>query len=662
MGEGRGSNRRGGKPSRMRPRRLAAAVSLLLALTGLTTAATAALTTEPAQAAPVGCGYADSSASNGVFASTICWFDFTSFDAVLARTAAGQPMVVTLDGGYTVTFTVKLTDVAGTASMNVERRSTPLETRFAFGTDAYRGVPGLHSLYSLPAPAGLKGGNLRFENIQIVDGLGAPVTGYSFVAADTEDNVLGESFAWTSDQPIREIERLAPAGNWGCKTPIGLGTTTVTCAGTGVGATTIPGGKSTALLVAADSPTFFSTQWLTAARSGIAIGIQTAKITLTKQVVGRIDVADSFDVSVASQAGSILGTASTGGANSATTGALTVLAGSSFTFSEAVTTGSPTLLSNYDTSWSCTNTNAASTTPLPSGAGTSKAVTPAAGDDIACTITNTAKPVALAVVKSASVAGAGIAGDVVTYSFVVTNTGDLTVSGLHVDETAFSGTGAVSAIACPATILAPLAGTTCTASYTLTQADVDAGTVTNTAVAAGNPPGSTAVVTSASSSASITTARTAALTLLKSVSSGTVVAGGTLNYAFRVTNTGTVSLSGVSTTETSFSGTGAVPAATCPAGSVAPGAAVTCTAAYQVTAADARAGTITNTATASAIAPAGVVDPTSAASTASRAAPTPAAVVLALTGAGAVTGLGLVGLPLVAGGIVVLFLRRLRLI
>jgi hypothetical protein len=168
----------------------------------------------PAAAAPVGCGYADSTPSNGLYASTICWFDFTDFDIVEARSVAGQPMTVTLDGGYTVSFTVRFSDVAGTSSMSVERRSTPLETRFAFGTDAYRGVPGLHSLYSLPTVPGLMGGELSFEDIEVTDALGAAVTGFSFVAADTEDNVLGESFSWSSDSVIDEIERLAPAG--GC--------------------------------------------------------------------------------------------------------------------------------------------------------------------------------------------------------------------------------------------------------------------------------------------------------------------------------------------------------------------------------------------------------------------------------------------------------------
>jgi hypothetical protein len=566
-------------------------------------------------------------------------------------------MQVTLDGGYTAQFTVNFTDVAGTLPMDVERRSTPLETRFAFGTDAYRGVPGLDTLYSLPAPAGLKGGTLTFSNIQIVDALNAPVTGFSFVAADTEDNVAGESFAWTSDQPLREIERLAPAGNWGCKTPIGLGTTSVTCAGTGAGGTTIAGGKSTALLVAADSPTSFSTQWKTGARSGIAMGIQTAKLTLVKQVASRIDAADSFDLSVASSGGSVIGSATTGTADSASTGAITVLAGGAFTLSESATSGSPTLLSNYDTSWTCSNANAASTTTLPSGAGTSEVVTPAEGDDITCTVTNTAKAVALSLVKSASTAGAGVAGDIVSYSFVVTNDGDLTLTGVHVDESAFSGTGSLGAIVCPTTTLAPLAQTTCTAGYTLTQADVDAGSVTNTATAVGNPPGSTAVVSSASSSATVTTSRVAALTLLKSVSPATAVEGSNLSYSFGVTNSGTVMLADVTITETAFSGSGVLSTITCPTGSVAPGSTVTCTATYQMTAADVRAGAVTNTATASATAPTGMVDPTSAASTASITVTQPGVGGLAFTGVAVAGGLGVAGVCLV-GGVFILIARR----
>ncbi len=38
------------------------------------------------------------------------------------------------------------------------------------------------------------------------------------------------------------------------------------------------------------------------------------------------------------------------------------------------------------------------------------------------------------------------------------------------------------------TTLAPQASTTCTGTYTVTQADIDAGSITNTATASGTPP------------------------------------------------------------------------------------------------------------------------------------------------------------------------------
>ncbi|MCG8149591.1 hypothetical protein GUY44_03810, partial [Pimelobacter simplex] len=98
-----------------------------------------------------------------------------------------------------------------------------------------------------------------------------------------------------------------------------------------------------------------------------------------------------------------------------------------------------------------------------------------------------------------------MAGEMVTYSFEVTNDGNVTLSSVGISEGAFTGSGAMSAIDCPPGALAPGDSVTCTATYEVTQADVDAGAVRNTATAHGTPPGEDAgPVRSAPSSAELT--------------------------------------------------------------------------------------------------------------------------------------------------------------
>ncbi|MBD0711956.1 MULTISPECIES: DUF11 domain-containing protein [unclassified Streptomyces] len=194
-----------------------------------------------------------------------------------------------------------------------------------------------------------------------------------------------------------------------------------------------------------------------------------------------------------------------------------------------------------------------------------------------------------------------IAGDQVTYTYVATNTGETALSALAVADTAFSGTGTPPVVGCPSTTLAPGASVTCTATYTVTEADVTAGQVTNTAAATAQDP-SGAEVTSGSASAVFTTHQPPAssLALKKTVSPAKAEAGDRVTYSYVVTNTGGTALSALAVKDTAFSGTGAPPVVDCPAATLAPGASVTCTATYTVTEADAQAGTVTNTAVATA--------------------------------------------------------------
>jgi uncharacterized repeat protein (TIGR01451 family) len=214
----------------------------------------------------------------------------------------------------------------------------------------------------------------------------------------------------------------------------------------------------------------------------------------------------------------------------------------------------------------------------------------------------------LTVDKTAGPTSVSAAGDVVTFGFTITNTGNVTLHGVVINEGTFTGTGTLSAVTYtwPGTpgVLIPGQQATATATYAVTQADIDAGRVSNTATASGTPPGATTPVTSPSSTATVTAPPDPALTVAKSASSGGVpvtvlTLGQVIDYSFVVTNTGNVTLSGVTVADTAFTGSGTLPVVSCPGTSLAPGDQLHCTATYSVTQADVDAGQLTNTAVAS---------------------------------------------------------------
>jgi uncharacterized repeat protein (TIGR01451 family) len=203
----------------------------------------------------------------------------------------------------------------------------------------------------------------------------------------------------------------------------GLGTTAVTCTGQG-GEPGLPDPRYDDVVVGADTPSRIALSMTTFARSGVAFAIMTSKVQVTKQVVGRVKPSDSFDLKALSPEGSILATATTGAANTTTTGELTVLplsGGASYTLEEEPTPASATRQSDYSRSWSCTN-NGVAEPSLPSGSGPSVLVSPQAGDFIACTVTNAQQPADLSVQKSVS-AETAAAGSQLTYTMQVENQG-----------------------------------------------------------------------------------------------------------------------------------------------------------------------------------------------------------------------------------------------
>ncbi len=215
----------------------------------------------------------------------------------------------------------------------------------------------------------------------------------------------------------------------------------------------------------------------------------------------------------------------------------------------------------------------------------------------------------LTLTKSATPATITAAGQTVAYSFLVRNTGNVTVTGLSIADTFTAPAGPVPTITCPTTTLAPGATTTCMASYVSTQADVDNGSIKNSATASGKDP-KNSTVTSPASTATVSVTRSPALTLAKSAAPTSVSAtGSTITYTFRVTNSGNETMTGLAIVDTFTAPAGPVPTITCVATTLAPGATTTCSATYSVTQSDVDNGSINNSATATA------KDPTSATTT-----------------------------------------------
>ncbi|MDP3200401.1 MAG: DUF11 domain-containing protein, partial [Algoriphagus sp.] len=131
--------------------------------------------------------------------------------------------------------------------------------------------------------------------------------------------------------------------------------------------------------------------------------------------------------------------------------------------------------------------------------------------------------------------------DVITYTFTVKNTGNVALNNVTVTDP-LSGLSAIS----PSSVasLAAGASTTFTATYTIKLADINTGSVTNTASVTGKPQVGPAVTATATKT--ITADQTPALTIEKSITSGGTydAVGDVVAYSYLITNSGNVTLAG----------------------------------------------------------------------------------------------------------------------
>jgi uncharacterized repeat protein (TIGR01451 family) len=197
------------------------------------------------------------------------------------------------------------------------------------------------------------------------------------------------------------------------------------------------------------------------------------------------------------------------------------------------------------------------------------------------------------VVKTSTTTSITTAGQVVPYTFAVTNPGNVTLTGIVVtDPTCSAGPSFVSGDTNNDGMLQTTETWTYTCTRTVTQAQIDAGGVlTNTVTAQSNES------PDATDSLNIPITQSPALSIDKTATETSYSTVGTvLHYRYLVTNTGNTTLHGAITV-TDNKTTVTCPAL--PAAGLAPGGTLTCTATYTVTQADLNAGSVVNIAFAS---------------------------------------------------------------
>ncbi|WP_425545924.1 DUF7507 domain-containing protein, partial [Aquimarina litoralis] len=227
------------------------------------------------------------------------------------------------------------------------------------------------------------------------------------------------------------------------------------------------------------------------------------------------------------------------------------------------------------------------------------------------TVTDLIADPSLSVIKTVRVAGSAL-NDVIEYDIVVTNTGNVTLTDIEItDDNADAG----SIVGSPIASLAPGASVTVTANQTITQADIDAGFIENSATATGDSPDGTDDVTDVSDAGDETVETPNGdgttdgepdndptvtdliadpeLTLVKTgVASGSNV-GDVITYTFTVTNTGNVTVSNIFIDDIL---TGSTNLAITPS-TLAPGEQGTAQATYVITQVDINNGEVINSAT-----------------------------------------------------------------
>ena len=176
-------------------------------------------------------------------------------------------------------------------------------------------------------------------------------------------------------------------------------------------------------------------------------------------------------------------------------------------------------------------------------------------------------------------------GDILNFTIVATNTGSVTLDSVTVTDEQVSD---LSCTPANGSSLTPGAIMTCTASHTVTQEDIDAGSFFNEACVDDGEGGAAEVC----DDVELPALQDPKLQINKMVAEQNFSAvGDVLNFTIEATNTGNVTLDNVTVTDEQVSDLSCTPAN---GSSLAPGAIMTCTASHTVTQEDIDAGSFFN--------------------------------------------------------------------
>ena len=234
---------------RCRSARILCGLAIMLAAAWFAPAASAATGT---------CGPAASQGVNGpADFATYCWIDFSGYNNTTASSTGGQAFTITLTGGSTLSFTLKVTGPALAAA------TAPTWTGAALGQSAFITIPGSPALYQT---AGAGTTTVTLSNLVLTVGSGT--VPYAIVAADAESTNGGENLSFTTNgNAWTLLASMAYTGSTTFPTLSGVGTTTVTETG-------VNGNVGAYAFATQGSPTTISSSFLGSGLQGIAFAVK----------------------------------------------------------------------------------------------------------------------------------------------------------------------------------------------------------------------------------------------------------------------------------------------------------------------------------------------------------------------------------------------------